>query len=43
MRKVLQNSLFAAMTAWGLYGLHAQLDNAADSHGPFTVQVAWQR
>lgn len=28
MRKLLQNSLFAAMTAWALYGVQAHLEGS---------------
>ncbi len=45
MRKVLQNTLFAAMTAWAIYGL---VDSVPDTLGASKAKAAsysshWQR
>jgi len=42
-KKLLQNTLFAAMTAWAVYGLHTNMDRTvADAHFASTM-VALQR
>ena len=35
MRKLLQNTLFAAMTAWALYGVQAHLADMPSAGHPF--------
>lgn len=35
MRKLLQNTLFAAMTAWALYGVQAHLADLPSPGQPF--------
>lgn len=33
MRKLLQNTLFAAMTAWALHGMQAHVVDSTPTHG----------
>lgn len=40
MRKLLQNSLFAAMTAWALYGVQAHLADMPSPTQPYGAQAA---
>lgn len=42
-KKLLQNTLFAAMTAWAVYGLQAHVDTAVADAGVASTMVAWQR
>ncbi|MES2090498.1 MAG: hypothetical protein V4532_11040 [Pseudomonadota bacterium] len=42
-KKLLQNTLFAAMTAWALYGVQAQMDTEMADAAGAPVVVAWQR
>lgn len=41
MRKLLQNSLFAAMTAWALHGMQAQLETPTQSLDAPTALAAY--
>ncbi len=44
MRKLLQNSLFAAMTAWALYAIQAHADTPPSlSDAPSSVPMLAQR
>lgn len=38
MRKLLQNTLFAAMTAWALYGVQAHLADMPSPAQPYGTQ-----
>ncbi|MFY9477974.1 MAG: hypothetical protein WAQ08_10000 [Aquabacterium sp.] len=38
MRKLLQNTLFAAMTAWALYGVQAHLADIPSPSHPYGAQ-----
>ncbi len=42
-KKLLQNTLFAAMTAWALYGVQAHMDTEMADAAGAPVVVAWQR
>lgn len=42
-KKLLQNTLFAAMTAWAVYGLQAHVDAAIADAGVASTMVAMQR
>ena len=40
MRKLLQNTLFAAMTAWALYGVQAHLADTPSPGQPYGASAA---
>lgn len=42
MRKLLQNTLFAAMTAWALYGVQAHLADMPSPGQPYGTQSLGQ-
>ncbi|HEX5372619.1 MAG TPA: hypothetical protein VFW84_07780 [Aquabacterium sp.] len=45
MRKLLQNTLFAAMTAWALHGMQAHVVDSAPAHTAAPMALAsghWQ-
>jgi hypothetical protein len=42
MRKLLQNTLFAAMTAWALYGVQAHLADMPSLGQPYGTQSLGQ-
>ena len=42
-KKLLQNTLFAAMAAWALYGVQAQADTQVTASTDTPIVVVWQR